>query len=128
MAMNEAWIKGCLIAVGAVTATMLLAVVAPATVLQGSFGAMITDPLGAVVVRSWGLLIGLIGGMLIYAAFRPAVRGLVVCVALFSKIGFLVIILSYGQAFFPQVAVTFVADLLASGILVTCLFSMRRLR
>jgi hypothetical protein len=128
MAMNEAWTKGCLIAVGAVTATMLLAVVAPATVLQGSFGVTITDPLAAVLVRSWGLLIGLIGGMLIYAAFCPDVRGLVVSVALFSKIAFLVIILFSGRAFFPQVAVTFGADLLASGVLAACLFSMRRLR
>lgn len=126
--MNETWIKRCLIATGLATSTTLLAALAPTMALHSSFGATITDPLGAVVVRSWGLLIGLIGGMLVYAAFRPAVRKLVISVALVSKIGFLGIILRYGQAFFPQIAPTFAFDLLASGILGASLFASWQLR
>jgi hypothetical protein len=128
MRMNEAWIKRCLIAIGVVTSTTLFAAFAPTTVLQGSFGATITDPLGEVVVRSWGLLIGLIGGMLVHAAFHPAERKLVMSVTLVSKIGFLVIIVGYGRAFFPQVAPTFAFDLLAVGVLAACLFAGRQSR
>ena len=48
------------------------------------FGATLEGPLAEIVVRNWGILIALIGGMLIYGAFEPYSRRLVLIVYLFT--------------------------------------------
>lgn len=54
------------------------------------------DPLAEIVVRNWGVLIAIVGGMLIYGAFQPNVRRLVLTVAGASKLAFIVLILLFG--------------------------------
>ena len=56
-------------------------------------------PVGDVVVRNWGALIGLIGAMLIYAARKPLLRPLALAVAGTSKAIFIALVLSHGESF-----------------------------
>jgi hypothetical protein len=84
---------------GVLTLTMLYAAIAPQAALQSNFGATLDGPVGDVVVRNWGALIGLIGAMLIYAARKPALRPLALGVAGTSKAIFIALVLSHGTLF-----------------------------
>ena len=55
-------------------------------------------------MRNWGALIALIGLMVIYGAFRPAVRSLVLIVAGVSKAIFIALVLSQGTRYLSQQA------------------------
>jgi hypothetical protein len=81
---------------GVLTFTMVYAAISPGAALQSTFGETLDGPLAQIVVRNWGALIALVGGMLIYGAFRPAVRGLVLVVAGISKAVFITLVLSEG--------------------------------
>jgi len=54
---------------GALTCTMLYATIAPQAGLRGTFGDALHGPVAEIVVRNWGVLIGLMGAMLIYGAY-----------------------------------------------------------
>ena len=66
---------------GALTCTMISAAIAPQRALRSTFGETLDGPVADIVVRNWGALIALVGGMLIYGAFNPPVRTLVLTVA-----------------------------------------------
>jgi hypothetical protein len=85
-----------MIASGVLTTTMLQAVIAPEAALRSTFGESLSGPLAEIVVRNWGVLIALIGGMLIYGAFNPPVRPLVLTVASISKAVFIGLVLTLG--------------------------------
>ena len=71
---------------GVLTSTMIYAAIAPDAALQSPvFGETLSGPLAQIVVRNWGALIALIGARLIYGAFNPASRPLVLTVAGISK-------------------------------------------
>lgn len=91
--------KPVLIVSGLVTCTMAYAAIDPAGALASTFNSSLDGPAAEVVVRNWGVLITLIGLMLIYAAFKPQVRGLVLTVATVSKLTFAGLILSQADAF-----------------------------
>jgi cbb3-type cytochrome oxidase subunit 1 len=55
---------------GVLTATMVQAAITPDSALQSNFGETVSGPLAHLVVRNWGALIALVGGMLIYGAFN----------------------------------------------------------
>ena len=74
-------IKGLMLLAGALTSTMLLAAIAPHLALQATFGDTVQGPLAELVVRSWGALVALVGAMLVYGAYHPAQRPLVLVVA-----------------------------------------------
>jgi hypothetical protein len=84
---------------GVLTLTMLYAAIAPQAALQSNFGASLDGPVGDVVVRNWGALIGLMGAMLVYAARRPALRPFALAVAGTSKAIFIGLVLSHGTRF-----------------------------
>ena len=84
-------IKWIMIVSGVLTATMIYAAIAPEASLQSTFGETLDEPLARIIVRNWGVLIALVGGMLIYAAFRPALRPMVLTVAALSKLAFIVL-------------------------------------
>jgi hypothetical protein len=92
-------IKWTMLIAGALTCTMALAVIAPQLAMQRTFGAELEGPLAEVIVRSWGMLVTLIGAMLIYAAFRPQHRQLVLVVAMISKAALLMLIAGPGREF-----------------------------
>ena len=51
------------------------------------------------VTRNWGVLIALVGAMLIYGAFRPEQRPLVLTVAGLSKLAFIGLVLAQGTRY-----------------------------
>jgi len=91
---------------GGVTCTMFYAAVAPQPALQSTFGESIDGPVADIVVRNWGVLIGLMGALLIYGAFNPGVRFLVLTVAGLSKVAFITLILISGRQFLGSQAGT----------------------
>ena len=96
---------------GVLTLTMIHALFAPEAALQSNFGESLSGPVASIVVRNWGALIALVGGMLIYGARNPAVRPLVLTVAASSKIVFIALVLSQGARFLSQkVGVAVVID------------------
>jgi len=87
---------------GVLTLTMIYALVAPEAALQSNFGESLSGPVASIVVRNWGALIAIVGGMLIYGARNPAVRPLVLTVAASSKIVFIALVLLQGRRFLSQ--------------------------
>lgn len=112
-------IKWIMLVAGALTCTMALAIVAPQAALQQTFGATLEGPLADVIVRSWGVLITLVGAMLVYAAFRPAHRKLVLLVAAVSKAALLALIAGPGS----QYAATAMPVIIFDGLMVV-IFSL----
>jgi hypothetical protein len=107
----SAKIKWIMLVSGVLTATMVTAAIAPSTALQGMFGEGLEGPLAEIVVRNWGALIALIGATLIYGAFDPASRRLVLVVAGLSKLVFILLVLSEGERYLgQQVAVSVAVD------------------
>ncbi len=88
---NMRWI---MLVSGVLTATMLQAAITPDSALQSNFGETVDGALAHLVVRNWGALIALVGGMLIYGAFNPIQRPLVLTVAGASKVIFIALVLS----------------------------------
>jgi hypothetical protein len=80
---------------GALTCTMVYAVVAPKAALRSLFGEALEGPLAELIVRNWGTLITLIGVMLIYGAFNLQSRPLVLAVASLSKFIFIALVFVY---------------------------------
>ncbi len=96
---------------GVLTLTMIHALFAPEAALQSNFGESLSGPVASIVVRNWGALIALVGGMLVYGAGKPAVRPLVVTVAASSKIVFIALVLSQGaRSLSQQVGIAVVID------------------
>ena len=100
----ETQIKWIMLVSGVLTCTMLYAALAPQAALMATFGETIDGALAGLVVRNWGVLITLVGGMLIYGAFAPAVRPLVLVVAGVSKLAFVALVLAQGGRFLGQQA------------------------
>jgi hypothetical protein len=113
---------------GAVTLTMVYAVIAPEAALRSTFGESINGPIADVVVRNWGALIGLIGAMLIYAARKPAVRPLALTVAGASKAVFIALVLSQGGRLLAhQAGIAVVVDLMWVAVFAAYLLTIRRM-
>jgi hypothetical protein len=93
---NVRWI---MLVSGVLTATMVQAAITPDAALQSNFGETVNGPLAHLVVRNWGALIALIGGMLIYGAFDPRQRALALIVAGASKLVFIALVLSEGARY-----------------------------
>ena len=95
---------------GVLTSTMIYAAIAPDAALQSTFGETLSGPLAQIVVRNWGALIALIGAMLIYGAFNPVSRPLVLTVAGISKAVFIGLVLTLGDYLGRQAGVAVVID------------------
>ena len=96
---NMKWV---MLVSGVLTSTMIYAAIAPQAALRSTFGEALDGPLAEIVVRNWGALIALVGAMLIYGAFSPASRPLVLTVAGASKLVFIGLVLTYGTQFLGQ--------------------------
>lgn len=102
-------IKGLMLISGTLTMTMLYAALAPAEALQSTFGESLQGPLAEVVVRNWGILIALMGGLLIHGAFNPAARRTALLTAGASKVAFIALVLANGTRYLGNGAGTAVA-------------------
>lgn len=92
-------IKWVMLVSGLLTCTMFYVAVAPDTALRSNFGATIDGPIAQIVVRNWGVLIGLMGVLLICGAFSAPLRRTALLVAGASKVAFIALVLSLGQQF-----------------------------
>lgn len=112
-----AHIKWIMLISGVLTCTMLYAAIDPQGALRSTFGTTLEGPLADIVVRNWGALITLVGALLIYGAYRPASRPLVLAIAVVSKLTFIALVLVYGQAYLGTAGLAIGFDLV-----VVCLF------
>ena len=103
-------IKWIMLGTGIVTCSMVFAAIAPGPALINTFGASIEGPLAEIIVRSWGSLITLVGGMLIYGAYHEVHRRLILTVATIGKLFFVGLIFVYGSAFLDKAMLTIVFD------------------
>jgi len=118
-------IKWIMLLSGVVTCTTLAAAIAPQDALLTMFGSSLTEPLADLVVRSWGFLVFLMGTLLIYGAFNQDSRMLCIMKAGVSKIGFLLLILMFGQQYMDTLWVTVVFDSIVVMVLVLYVFSTK---
>lgn len=91
-----AHIKWIMLLSGALTCTMAYAAIAPRAALQSTFGETLEGPLAEIIVRNWAVLITLVGALLIWGAFNPALRTAALIVAGLSKAVFIGLVLSHG--------------------------------
>ena len=111
---------------GVLTCTMVYAAIAPQAALLATFGETLPGPLAELVVRSWGVLITLVGAMLVYGAFYPAQRQLVLVVAGISKLAFAALVLSYGGRYLATAGMAVAFDLAMVALFVTYLLRTRQ--
>ena len=120
-------IKWVMLVSGALTCTMFYAAVAPEASLRSNFGQSIDGPVAQIVVRSWGILVGLMGLLLIYGAFNEQARRVALVVAGTSKVAFIALVLSIGQQFLQfQVGVAVVIDTIMVALFAWHLMSTKQ--
>ena len=98
---------------GLITMTMLQAAIAPRAAFRMMFGVEPADPLALLLARNWGVLIFLTGAMLVWGAFHPEARPLVLVVAGTSKLAFIGLVLSH-----PPYRAKALVPLIVDGLLV----------
>jgi len=64
-----------LLVTGILTAGAGIGMIFPRQLLEILLGDRTSEPTTLLMARHWSLLVGLVGGLLIYAAFHPEVRG-----------------------------------------------------
>ena len=117
MSWITAGVKWVMLVSGVLTSTMLYAAIAPRAALKSTFGETLEGGVAEIIVRNWGALIGLVGAMLIYGAFHPQVRALVLCVAGASKLIFIGLVLAYGRQYLGhQAGVAVAIDLVTVAL------------
>jgi len=120
-------IKSIMLVSGALTCTMLYAALAPQATLRSTFGETLEGPLAEIVVRNWGALIALMGAMLIYGAYDPPGRPLVLTVAGLSKLVFIGLVLAHGRQYLGhQAGLAVVIDLVMVALFIGYLIGVRR--
>lgn len=102
-------IRWIMLASGLLTLTMLQAFVFPVATMQSTFGETPSTPAELLVVRNWGALIAIVGVMLIWGAFRPALRRPFLLVAGSSKLVFIALVLAQGSRYLTHQAGTAIA-------------------
>jgi hypothetical protein len=103
-------IKWIMLVSGLVTCTTVVAVFAPGAVMRFIFGDSPAGPVAEIVSRSWGALVALTGAMLVYGAFRPVHRSLVLLVTAVSKGVLVLLLLTAGAPYFSNAFPTVLVD------------------
>lgn len=104
------YIKWIMLVPGLLACTMLFTVFTPQESLMNIFGESLTDPLALIVVRSWGFLLFLMGALLVYGAFKPTYRNLVLIISILNKIVFISLILIFGDQYMDKAMFTIILD------------------
>ena len=110
---------------GLLTCTMLYAAIAPEAALMSTFGETISGPVAQIVVRNWGALITLIGGLLIYGAFNPIHRRLILVLASISKIIFIGLVVTIGNEYLGKAGVVVAFDSVVVAIFISYLLTVK---
>jgi hypothetical protein len=120
-------IKGIMLVSGIFTFGLVYAFVAPFAALRTLFGASLEGPVANMVVRNWGALIALVGAMIVYGAFRPAVRRFVLATTAISKVVFIWLVIAGGSQFLGQlIAVAALIDVVVVLLFAVYLAKTRR--
>jgi hypothetical protein len=99
MRLIVSYIRWIMLVSGLLTLTMNQALVFPGAAMLANFGEAPGGAAATLVVRNWGALIGLVGAMLIWGAFRPDLRRPFLILAGASKIVFIGLVLSAGGTY-----------------------------
>src|SRR5438876_4590103 len=86
--MLAAQIELILLLTGLATAGALALFLAPVTMMKILFGQAPSDALSLLIARHWGLLVGLVGALLVYAAYHAEIRVPTLIVATAEKAAF----------------------------------------
>jgi len=117
-------IQAILVVCGLLTASMLQFTVMPGRAARSTFGETVEGALGDVVIRGWGLLIALTGGMLLWAAFHPETRTLAIGVALISKVFYMGQLIARRGRFLKGMAgMTLLIDLVMAALLASWMWA-----
>ena len=122
MQIIQAKIKPIMLVTGFLTCTMAYAIFFPQAALTAMFGESLSGgALAQIVVRSWGALITLVGAMLVYGAFRPNQRPLILTVAGLSKLVYVTLLIVYGSAYLPMILTPVAVDSITIVLFAICL-------
>ena len=91
--------KWVMLIAGLLTCTMFMGLISPEASVKSNFGDELEGSVFEIIVRNWAALIGLMGIMLIYGAFVPAVRRFALVMAGISKVIFIILVLSSGESY-----------------------------
>jgi hypothetical protein len=119
---NIRWI---MLVAGALTCTMIYAAIAPQAALRSIFGEGLEGPLAEIVVRNWGALITLVGAMLLYGAYHPPVRPVVLAVAGTSKVVFIGLVLAHGGRYLGHAGIAIAVDVVLVALFAGYLLNLR---
>jgi hypothetical protein len=86
--MLAAQIELILVLTGLATASALALFLLPVTMMRMLFKQAPSDALSILIFRHWGLLVGLVGTLLIYAAYHAEIRIPTLIVAIVEKAAF----------------------------------------
>jgi hypothetical protein len=114
--MLAAHIEWILLITGLATAGALVVSVAPVPVMKALFGQAPSDAPSIFVARHWGLLVCLVGGLLIYAAYHAEVRVPTLIVAIVEKAALVLGLLVSPFRRRPAVLATALADAAMSAL------------
>jgi hypothetical protein len=95
---------------GLATAGALVLFLAPGTMTKLLFGQAPADALSLLITRHWGLLVGLVGALLIYAAYHAEIRVPTLIVAVGEKAAFVLGVFNSPFRRRPTVLVMALAD------------------
>ena len=109
MVKTDELIKPFMIISGLFTSGMILAVIDPDAALKMVFGdETLNGDLANIIVRNWGFLITGLGILLIYGAYNPQYRSLILIIASASKTVFIVSVIGYG--YLEEAALAIITD------------------
>lgn len=103
-------IKWVMLLSGIITCSMIYAAIDPQAALFMTFGESISGPIAEIVVRNWGVLITMVGGLLIYGAFNTHYQVMAVLAAVISKLVFISLVLTIGSSYLSVAATALVFD------------------
>ncbi len=119
--------KHIMLVTGIFTCTMAYAFFFPQAALTSMFGESLGGvALAEIIVRSWGALITLVGAMLVYGAFKPRERPLILTIAGLSKCIFIGLLILFGNQYLPNTLTPIVVDGVAVVLFAICLAGARR--
>ena len=79
------YIHPILLVTGAITCSMIAGVFAPGVVLKYCFLENRPSPAQMLMIQRWFLVVALIGSLIVYAAYQPAIRSTTLTVAIVEK-------------------------------------------
>ena len=112
---------------GVLTSMLFIYAISPNDSVRSGFGVPLDGALANLIVRSWGMMIGIFGVMLIYAAFKPALQRFVLAIVGLEKAGIVILLLTVGRVFLnQQMGLAVYVDGLEVLLFAACLLGMQR--